>query len=459
MIMSFAADIVQGPPVEAAPVRREERISMLDVLRGFALLGILVVNIDDFASPQLLHDIPIGGAIDSLGGPHAQLNFLVLLAKWVFVEGKMRGLFSMLFGAGVVLMTERAEQRGAGAGIADIYLRRNMLLVLFGFLHGVLIWHGDILFLYGLAALLVVYPFRKMAATSLVALGLVLSVVGTTIGLFAWDGGLDDIRLHDNAVLVAAREKAGETVTPEQKADEKAWNERLDHFRPTPEKTKEAMDEAAESYGKSVAARLDDYFGPGSSGTIGFFVFEAASAMLLGMGLFKCGFLTGRMSDRVYLWTAVAGAAVSASLTIVGLIESREAGFDFFVHEEWVYAPYFLCRTAGMLALAALVILAVRHEIWRSAQRRLAAVGRTALSNYLMTSLLCQFVFVWGPWPLYGQLDYYQLCGVVAAVWALNLGLSPIWLRHFEFGPFEWVWRSLTYLKPQRLRIATSVRV
>jgi uncharacterized protein len=156
----FAADEeLAGPAHLPAPVKRAERISSLDVLRGFALLGILVVNMDSFAGPEASHDIPLAAAFS---GPHAHWNLIALFLKWIFIEGKMRALFSMLFGAGVILLTSRAEKRGAGAQIADIYLRRNMWLLALGLLHGVFLWGGDILFQYAFCALVFLYPCRKL---------------------------------------------------------------------------------------------------------------------------------------------------------------------------------------------------------------------------------------------------------------------------------------------------------
>ncbi len=124
-----------------APLARGQRIEALDVLRGFALLGILVMNIEDFSGPQTLHDIPVGVAKAAFVGWHAHLDLLILTIKWMFFEGKMRALFATLFGAGCVLLTQRIERR-APQSAADIFLRRGMWLALFGLIHGTLIWRG-----------------------------------------------------------------------------------------------------------------------------------------------------------------------------------------------------------------------------------------------------------------------------------------------------------------------------
>lgn len=165
-----------GPPPGGAATTGRERISAIDTLRGFALLGILVLNINYFAGPEAAHDIPY----EVFSGPHGLANLVTFYVKWIFFEAKMRGMFSMLFGAGVILMTSRAERRGAGQDVADIYLRRNILLLSFGLIHGILIWDGDILFDYALSALLLLYPLRKLPARTLFLTGTFLSlVVGT----------------------------------------------------------------------------------------------------------------------------------------------------------------------------------------------------------------------------------------------------------------------------------------
>jgi uncharacterized protein len=102
-----------------------------------------------------------------------------------------------------------------------------------------------------------------------------------------------------------------------------------------------------------------------------------------------------------------------------------------------------------MLANASLILLLVKNGKWKPVQFALAAVGHTAFSNYILTSLVCQFIFRWGPWKLYGSLEYHQQVYAVLGIWTLNLIFSNVWLSFFRFGPLEWAWRSLTYWKRQ----------
>lgn len=154
------------------------------------------------------------------------------------------------------------------------------------------------------------------------------------------------------------------------------------------------------------------------------------------------------------MWTASLGFLVSTPIYIVGIWKVYINAFSFVSVDEWAYAPYSVARLPGAVAIAAVLLILVRSGAFHFLLRPFAAVGQTALSNYLLTTVLCQTLFLWGPWKLYGKLEYYQYTFVVFSVWAVNLILSPLWLRAFEFGPIEWLWRSLTYwkLQPMRLR-------
>jgi len=178
-----------GPAYGVAPVTRQDRVSSIDVLRGFSLMGILVMNVCDFAYGFRNYAYPLSTVKPVFSGPHWKVNTAVWFLRWILAEGKMRAIFSMLFGAGVILLTERAEARGAGVRVADIYTRRNMWLVLFGMLHGYLIWSGDILFYYGTAALLFLFPFRNVRVKRLMWVAGILLVVNSVLvngGQYIW---------------------------------------------------------------------------------------------------------------------------------------------------------------------------------------------------------------------------------------------------------------------------------
>jgi uncharacterized protein len=428
-----------------------ERISGIDVLRGFALLGILVLNINYFGGPEASHDIPYGG----LDGPHGTVNLVTFYIKWFFFEAKMRGLFSMLFGAGVILLTSRAERRGAGGEIADIYVRRNMWLVVLGVLHTVLIWDGDILFDYGFIALLVLYPLRRLSGRTLLISGTFLSaVVATGLGI-VYVGTPHHIILQQEAAPILVREQAKQPLSDQDKKTLEEWRKFEDKHRLTPENRQKKIKEFVVDYPHQLESRSEGL-------TSDFFhdhillACDSISAMIIGMGLMRVGFLTAELPYLTYLLTALIGFAISIPLYWIGLARVVASKLDYMTIERWLFAPYYFSREAGMLAIAAVLVMVIKSGRLRVAQRLLAAVGQTALTNYLLTSVICQFLFLWGPWKLYGQLDYYQYNYVVLGVWAFNLTFSTLWLRSFAFGPVEWVWRSLTYVRLQPMRLSKT---
>jgi uncharacterized protein len=453
------AAIGEAPPALATqvttvrPTRRQERIGSLDVLRGVALLGILIANVTSFGLPEWAYFVPLGTARPVFTGPHADLNTAVWFLRWIVMEGKMRGLFSLLFGAGAVLLLRRLEKHGDAA--ADIFLRRNMWLTLFGILHAYLVWFGDILYWYGLTALLFLFPCRRLEARSLLTAGIMILAVSASVGPFSGGQVLRDFQLYHAAEAAKSLQQSA-TLTDAQTADLKAWNDRLEAWKPG----RKAVDDdiavmrsgyiGAQLYSATMAAQYE------SALYYSFGVCDVLGMMLIGMGLFKCDFLTGDLSGRTYAFTALAGFLISVPVVATGAWEAWASHFDLLTTDLWMLVPYDLGRATGAIAIASTVLLVVRSKVLEWATSSVAAVGRTALSNYLMTSILCKFIFVWGPWHLYGNLEYYQLYFVLAAVWALNLTVSGLWLRYFEFGPAEWAWRSLTYWRWQPMLLQTK---
>ncbi|WP_161571005.1 DUF418 domain-containing protein [Granulicella sibirica] len=446
-----AEEELAGPPhVDTLrPVTQQERISSMDVLRGFALMGILVMNITSFGLPGWAYTIPVSTALPVFDGPHWRVNTIIWFLRWVLAEGKMRGLFSMLFGAGVILLTSRAEARGGGDRVADIYLRRNMWLVVFGVLHAYLIWDGDILYFYGMTALLFLYPCRKLKAKTLIWTAAIVLLVNGIIG----SGRIVDARLLEKRAQQAdAAYRAGKGLTPDQAEAITAWHNWHDSVRPPKEKLLKDerrvwggyLSEQRYKAREVFDTQTRDYY-LGFGDVLGF--------MLLGMGMFRNGFLTAKLKTKTYVTFAVVGLGIAWPLVFAGCWIAWKSHFDLFETEYGLFLPYDIGRAGGTLGTAALVLLVVKSGAMGWLTRRIAAVGQMALSNYLLTSTCCQILFVWSPLKWYSRLEYYQLYFVVLGVWALNLTWSTLWLQYFQYGPMEWAWRSLTYWRRQPMRL------
>lgn len=425
-----------------------ERLRVIDVLRGFALLGILTVNIEMFAGPESVHDIPLGLLKSAFTGWHRDLDIAILTLKWLFIEGKMRALFGMLFGASAYLLLSSVEAKRAAAP-ADIFARRNLWLVFFGLVHGIFIWNGDILLQYGLCALLLLYPLRLVKPRTLLAAGLVLWLAGGTLGVSNFVDARKVMLEGTQAQAAAATLAAGATPTAAQTQALAAVSGAAARDR---KMAQQAVNDARASYLEQLPANAGGY----ADFTLSLFkygwILEIMGQMLTGMALLQLGFLSGKWSRRAYVRVAIVGYAVSSSIVLFGVHRAVQSNFALAEIVRWMYLPYELEQIPAVMANASVVILLATSDWARNKTSLLGNVGKTALSNYIATSLVCQTIFIWGPWPLYGALEYYQYLYVVVAVWILNLAASLLWLRHFHTGPLEWVWRSLTYWQRQPLR-------
>jgi uncharacterized protein len=177
--------------------------------------------------------------------------------------------------------------------------------------------------------------------------------------------------------------------------------------------------------------------------------FDSLGMMLLGMGLLKIGFLSGQLSNRAYLWIAAIGYGIGLPVGALCMWQVWRSGFYPLAMGRWEILPYDALRILIGLAHGSVVLLAVKAGTLKWVTRPLAAVGQTALSNYIGTTLICTLVFYGWGFGMFGRLQFYQLFYVVAAIWAANLVASTVWLKYFRFGPLEWVWRSLTYWRVQ----------
>lgn len=300
-------------------------------------------------------------------------------------------------------------------------------------------------------ALLALYPLRKLSAKTLLVSGTALSaIVATWLGM-VFVGSLHDIPLQQKAAVVAAHQRSGMKLTEEEEQIQKDWSKAVEDHQATPKSIEKQIKEAKVSYLQGVIDRSTEFKDSFFRVHI-ILMSDNLSAMLIGMGLMRMGFLTGELSFLTYALTALVGFAISLPVYAVGLAKTVASRLDFIEIDQWLFAPYYLSREPGMIASAACILLLIKSGRLRTVQRLVAGVGQTALTNYLATSLLMQFLFVWGPWGLYGKLEYYQLNWIVAAMWSLNLVLSSLWLRYYACGPVEWAWRSLTYLRPAKLR-------
>ena len=404
--------------LHATPVTALERIASIDVLRGFAVLGILIVNMQGFARVSSAYMNPTSGS--AFVGEEAWIWTVV----YILADTKFLSIFSMLFGAGIAMMSERMVSRGLSG--TSLHYRRQFWLLLIGLVHAYLIWHGDVLVAYALCGFLL-YPLRKLNARTLL-----------------WMGGCVV------AFVVPFWLLAGLSIPYWPEADRL---ELVAQWAPPQEVLDSEITAFRGGLGEQLAVRAPIALELQTSAFLGLFLWRAGGLMLVGMGLYKLGVLAAARSVVFYRRMAVIGIGTGLPLAVAGAWYKVDQGFAY----ETVMFQGALFNYVGsvgvFLGYIGLVMLMVQFSRLPKLTARLAATGRMALTNYVTQSLICTLVFYGHGLGLFERVAASGRMGIVFAIWALQLLWSPWWLKRFRFGPLEWVWRSATYMKPQPMRV------
>ena len=403
----------------------ENRILTLDVTRGVAVMGIFSVNVVGMAMIQIAYFYPPAFGFDHLS------DKLMWLANFILIDGKLRSLFSIMFGASMMLIIDRAIATGRSAW--KTHYARMIVLMGFGFLHFLVLWWGDILTHYAAVGMLA-FLFFKLRARIL----FIISILGFL--LYAGPSAYFTTKAHSMYEQVQSG-----TATAE---DLKQYDERMKDLFPDAKAI--AKDKATHQDIPAHVRWAIDEEGLAAPFDLGPLWIETLSLMLLGMAGYKSGFLTGEWSERRYRRVAATGIGI-------GL-----AGYSLFAAWSWLHdfaPPYAMGAYGGYSPLlrplmacgyAALAILLARPGGWLV--QRFAAVGRTAFSNYLGCTIVGVLVFYGFAGGLYSEVSRSQAWLLVPITWLLMLAWSKPWLDQFNYGPLEWAWRSLARMKLQPMR-------
>ncbi len=433
--MTTTLEIAPATPsaAELGPVRPSERIAEMDILRGFALLGIVVLHTHVFSTPLSLRG---SRAVDLYPGG---LDKAVLWILNVFLAGKFLAMFSFLFGVGFAIQMDRATARGAP--FAWIYLRRMVTLLAFGVAHVVFLWNGDILHVYaGLGlALILVRTLRDrwlwgiVACCALLPPGrmLVMMARGERPAQTAaqrLERGLDELRIYGN----------GEYILP-----------RIDKDKGTGVLKPPLRVTGSGTYPQTVADRISDLIFQYRHGTAGWFWLTAASTLLI-------GFIAGRrrffedipghlpLIRKITWWCGGIGLVVAVAIDRL-LATRGGGGLNTLAVVRLVL--YALNRPILCAFYMGAVVLLAQRPVWRAAMSPLASVGRMALTNYLMQSVIATTLFYGYAFGLYYRIGPAAGILIAFAIYAVQVAYSAWWMARFRFGPMEWLWRTLTYGK------------
>jgi len=438
-----------APAGTIGPITKQERIQSLDVARGVAVLGILLMNIWAFAGPQAWFDYPFAIA-DRAGAP---------VATWIVVhtlfEGTQRALLSLLFGAGAAMALHRLAARAGQGGARAIYYRRTFGLIALGLVNAyVFLWPADILFVYGLAGLLL-YPLHRLATPVLLGVVLVAMAVPTAMRI----ADIGNLRSLEAASREAtALQATGATLDIGQQRAIDDWNRKLEKARPTADDGKIAADIALMQSGtlpQIAAHQAKSSLILQTIVAAKWWFLDALSMMVLGMLVYRTGILTRPAPARRYLMMAGIGLAIGLPLALWQTGTALAADFHPIATKVTQLAID-VRRCALAFGYLGLVLWFCHLPVGQAIKQPLVAVGRMALTNYMAQSVLCALVFYGFAFGLYGQLTGYQLYGVVALIWLVEVLWSLWWLARFRIGPLEWLWRSFTYRQKQAWKAEPS---
>lgn len=417
------------PTVSAVPVRIEQ----LDVLRGFAVLGIFWVNIVVFGLPHGAYAYP------TLFGTADELNLWTWAASEVFVEGTMRGLFSILFGASALIFLDEVRLGAGGVTVVERFYRRNLLLMAFGMIHAYfLLWPFDVLYAYGLLGLFL-FPLRRVRARWLIVTGVALLMIGE-IDLNL----MEDSQSSAQSAYTTSEAEAGPKSPDGRSTDVKSM---LETAR---QEMKQDINTARAGYWAVFRDRLPVAAGQQSTDMYHEHVFDIGGMMLIGMALLKLGILTGVRSTQLYILMVVFGYGFAVLLRGEGVYTALTQGFDAQLLKEVGDLNHDLGRLPGILGHIGMIALLWRLRLFTPVSRVLARVGRMALTNYVGQTVISLILFI--GFDLYGVLERYQLGLLCIGVWGLQIAVSHIWLSCYRQGPLEWLWRSLIYGEAQPFR-------
>lgn len=400
------------------PTLPSERYQSLDLLRGIAVLGILIMNIQSFSMIQAAYINP------TAYGDFEGVNRWVWILSNIFGDQKFMTIFSILFGAGFILLTQRAEVKGVNA--AGLHYRRTFWLLILGLAHAHLLWHGDILVPYALCAFFV-FLFRKKTAKALFTIGMIFISVSSIIYLLAgW---------------------SMQFWSPEQ------IQEVMVSWKPNPEIVAKEISDFRGGWFEQLNQRVPTAFLYETSLFLIWSFWRAGGLMLVGMAFFKWNILTGERNREFYFKGLIICLIAGLTIIIFGLVKNFQQNFrmeySFFLGSQFNYWGSLLLS----FAYICLIMILSKSQSNNRLLKPIAGVGRTAFSNYILQTIICTTLFYGHGFGLFGSVERGTQILIMIGIWIFQIVITNIWLRYFRFGPLEWLWRSLTYWKYQPMRL------
>jgi len=417
-----------------APINPLDRILSLDIMRGIVLLGILIMNINGMGLAGAYGDPTVSGGATGWN-----------LATWITAnlsfEGTMRALFSLLFGVGMFIFMDRLEKKGAGINAANIYFRRLIWLLIFGLIHGyLLLWTGEILYQYALMGFLV-FSFRNLPPIKLTFIAILLFSIGA---LWNYSDYKKDTKFVEEVELIKNYKLEGKTLSRDLQEVDVKWENR--EWERSPEGIEEYNTNMRKGYLDVVAFLAPENQHYDENWPYRYDLWDVLSMMLLGIALFKWNILSAEKSYKFYGIMAALGYLIGLSINYYEIHSIMESNFSLLSFSK-ANITYDLGRVPVAIGHIGAIMLFCKLPIFKWLKISLAAVGKMALTNYVMHSVFAMFIFTGAGFGLFGTFQRFELLYIVIAIWIFQLIVSPIWLKYYQYGPLEWIWRNLSYLK------------
>ena len=385
---------------------QSKRILSLDILRGVAVLGIVIMNIQSFSMVSAAYLNPT--AYGDLTGA----NRWVWILSHVIADQKFMSIFSMLFGVGVILFSDSIERKGYLP--ARFYYKRLFWLFTIGLIHGYLFWQGDILVAYAICGSLV-FLFRKLSPITLLALGvIIIAIPSFNYWLFGRSMEMWPQEAIDSLKLT--------------------WSPSIDHIEIE-------INALRGGIGDQLKWRIPETFKMQTFILLIWMGWRALGMMMIGMALYRWGIFSTGFSKQFYALLSAIALVLGYALILIGVRRNFSANwtveYSMFFGWQWNYIG------SIFVAIGYVSIVMLTSKFLKL--RFLANVGKLALTNYLLMTIVCSVIFYGHGFGLFGTIERIGQLYIVAAIWIFLLVFSKIWLNYFQFGPAEWLWRYLTY--------------
>lgn len=389
------------------PINLKNRIHSLDLIRGFAVLGILIMNITSFSQISMAYMNPtIGAGLEGYNQYFHGFNY-------IFADTRFMSIFSILFGAGVVLFTQRIEAKGRR--VVALHYKRMFWLLIFGLIHAYFIWAGDILVAYAICGSLVFF-FRKKSIRTLLIMTVILFLIPICLNYMTYYGMPEEALESTFAFFYPSTEQ----IAAQTKIMQGSYIEQM------PLRIENALEL------QTLVFMIDTFW-------------RTSAMMLLGMILYRKGILSGDNSTAYYknmIWVGFVPGLIISSVGLNQVYSSDWSG----AYVMNIGANYkFVSGLLMALGYIGLVIWIYKKGIFKKLQNRLQATGRMAFTNYIGMSVICTLIFNGHGLGLFGTFDRLQQFLIVMGVWVIMLIISPKVLKKYQFGPLESMWRKLTY--------------